>query len=241
MSDSENKNTEQNDNRQENQTETRKMRRRDMLKSLATIPVLGAFAYGTWKKKQYDDLLRKNIRNVTDLSATSPSIKEFKEVNPKLRIGIIGFGVRGEHLLRSAGFAHPDIIEGWKNAALNNSSDNRYQDYLAQDDLNLEVTGICDVYDIHAERALAASANKGKEGINGSFGKRAKKYTHYKDLIAADDVDAVIIGTPDHWHADMVIEAAKKGKHVYIEKGLTRTLDEAFRVREAVKNSNIVF
>jgi len=54
-------------------------------------------------------------------------------------------------------------------------------------------------------------------------------------------VDAVIIGTPDHWHAKISIEAAKHGKHVYVEKGLTRTLDEAFEIRKAVNESNIVF
>lgn len=241
MSDSNNIKKEQTNNNEQDNIDSRKMKRRDMIKGLATIPVVGALAYGSWKKKRYDELFRKNIRNVTDLSAASPQITEFGDVNPKLRIGIIGFGGRGEHLLRAAGFAHPGIVEGWKEAALNNSSDKRYQDYLAQDDLNLEVNGICDLYDVHAERALAASANKGREGLNGSFGKKAKNYTNYKDLIAADDIDAVIIGTPDHWHADIVVEAASKGKHVYVEKGLTRTLDEAFYVRDAVKNSDIVF
>ncbi len=217
------------------------MNRRDVLKGLATLPVVGALAYGAWKKKRYDDILRKNIRNVTDLSAASPDINTYDNTDPKLRIGIIGYGGRGAHLLRAAGFADPKLIDKWKESALTDSKDKRYEDYLAQDDLNLEVNGICDVYDIHAERAVAASANAGREGTSGNFGKKARRYKNYKDLLAADDIDAVIIGTPDHWHADMVIEAAKRGKHVYAEKGLTRTLDEAFRVRDSVKKSNIVF
>jgi predicted dehydrogenase len=231
-----------NDNKSENQdNKAPKMNRRDVLKGLATIPVVGALAYGSWKKRHYDELFKKNIRNVTDLSASSPDIKAYGNTEPRLRIGIIGFGGRGEHLLRAAGFAHPEIIEGWKEAALKNSSDQRYDDYLNQDDLNLEVNGICDLYDIHAERALAASANGGREGIGGSFGKTARRYRTYKELINADDIDAIIIGTPDHWHSEIVVEAARKGKHVYVEKGLTRTLEEAFQVRDAVNKSDIVF
>jgi predicted dehydrogenase len=82
--------------------------------------------------------------------------------------------------------------------------------------LNLEVTGICELFDVRAERALAASSNKGREGSSGSFKARAKRYTSYEKLIAADDIDAIIIGTPDHRHAEIVVEAAKKGKHVYV-------------------------
>ncbi|MFW5877897.1 MAG: gfo/Idh/MocA family oxidoreductase, partial [bacterium] len=205
MSDSSNNNKEKNKSEQPN-SDSGKMNRRDVIKSLATIPVVGALAYGTWKKKRYDELLKKNILNVTELSSTSPEISGYGNMDPKLRIGIIGFGIRGELLLRAAGFAHPDVIENWKDAALKNSSDKRYQDYLAQDDLNIEVNGICDLYDIHAERALRASANKGREGLKGSLGEKAKRYRNYKDLIAADDIDAIIIATPDHWHSEMIIE-----------------------------------
>ena len=60
----------------------------------------------------------------------------------------------------------------------------------------------------------------------------------YKELIAADDIDAVIIATPDHWHGPITIEAAKAGKHVYCEKPLTWTVEETYDVREAVKEKN---
>lgn len=68
-----------------------------------------------------------------------------------------------------------------------------------------------------------------------------KRYKNYKELLAADDIDAVIIATPDHWHGPMTIEAAKNGKHVYVEKPMTWTVEETFSVREAVKSSKIVF
>ncbi len=64
-----------------------------------------------------------------------------------------------------------------------NRDDKRYDDFLAQDDLNLVLNGVCDLFDVRAERAMAASANTGREGSDGKFGTRAKRYTHYKDLL----------------------------------------------------------
>jgi predicted dehydrogenase len=94
---------------------------------------------------------------------------------------------------------------------------------------------------VHAERAMAASANTGREGTGGTMGTPPRRYASYRDLLAADDIDAVIIAAPDHWHARMAIDAAKAGKHVYVEKGLTRTLDEVYAVRDAIKESGVVF
>lgn len=224
------------------------MNRRDVLKGLATVPIVGALAWGVWKKKKYDTQLRQNISGAVNISPGAPMVKEFTGKNPKLRIGIIGFGGRGEHLLRAAGFAHPEVIDNWKQAAIeaeknrdNYKPDTRYQDYLQQEDLNLEVTGVCDLFTVHAERGLLASSNIHREGSEGKFGKRAKVYNNYQEMLASPDIDAVIIGTPDHWHAPIVVEAARHGKHVYVEKGLTRTMEEAYQVRDAVKNSKIVF
>ena len=51
-------------------------------------------------------------------------------------------------------------------------------------------------------------------------------YLDYKELIQRDDIDGVIIATPDHWHAIMTINSIKSGKHVYCEKPLSHTIDE---------------
>jgi predicted dehydrogenase len=219
------------------------LHRRDVLKGLATIPVLGAFAYGAIKKWKHDRLVKHNIWDELGLSSESEvPVLHTASSGEKIRLGIIGYGIRGEQLLRAAGYAQPQVIDEWKEGAAKNSNNRRYTNFLEQGDLNVEITGICDIFDVHAKRALAASANKVKEGSSdGKPGKPAKRYKTYKELLAADDIDAVIIATPDHWHAQMTIEAARLGKHVYVEKGMTRTVEEAFLMKKAVEESGIIF
>lgn len=217
--------------------------RRDVLKGFATLPVLGAFGYGVFKKWNTDRLRRNTISQELGLSFSGKEDHhQFDSSTGKtIRLGIIGFGIRGKQLLRAAGFAQPDVIDKWKDGAERNSGDRRYADYLAQDDLNIVVTAVCDLFDVFAEEALLAAANINRVGKDGIMKPTAKRYRRYTDLIAADDVDAIIIATPDHWHARMAIDAAKAGKHVYVEKGLTRTADEVFALRQAIKESGITF
>ena len=216
--------------------------RRDMLKSLATVPVLGALAYGVYRKQQYKKFLRENILTETDMSHGTPSPVYFGNAKgDELRIGIIGYGIRGEQLMRALGFPHPETIDSWKQAAVENPQDKRYQFYMNQPDLNVVVKGVCDLFDVRAKRAMEAGANRNRQGTNGKMGKMPSIYRRYTDMLDASDIDAVIVATPDHWHARIAIDAAKRGKHVYLEKAMTRTVDETFQLRDAVKNSNIIF
>lgn len=66
-------------------------------------------------------------------------------------------------------------------------------------------------------------------------------YNDFRELIARDDIDAVCIATPDHWHAIPIIEACKAGKDVYCEKPLTLTIAEAKACIDAVRKHDRVF
>lgn len=62
----------------------------------------------------------------------------------------------------------------------------------------------------------------------------------YEDLLARDDVDAVVIATPDHWHARMAIDAMRAGKDVYLEKPMSRTIPEARAIAETARETKRV-
>ena len=59
----------------------------------------------------------------------------------------------------------------------------------------------------------------------------------YEDLLAREDVDAVVIATPDHWHARMAIDAMRAGKDVYLEKPMSRTIPEAKAIAETARDT----
>ncbi|MBA2114188.1 Gfo/Idh/MocA family protein [Bremerella alba] len=78
------------------------------------------------------------------------------------------------------------------------------------------------------------------EKANSDFGGKSALMEDYRDLLARDDVDVVMIGTPDHWHTKMVIDACRAGKDVYCEKPLTLTIDEGKKLREIVQETGRV-
>ena len=84
------------------------------------------------------------------------------------------------------------------------------------------VAAVCDVYGPHAARAQKAVGN-------------CDVYTDFRRIIDRTDIDAVMTGTPDHWHALITILACKSGKDVYCEKPLCRTLTEGRRMVEAAR------
>jgi len=86
-----------------------------------------------------------------------------------------------------------------------------------------DIVAICDV-----DRQIAEKAKS-------QFGGKADLYENYRDLLARPDVDVVTIGAPDHWHAQMLIDACHAGKDVYCEKPLTLTVAEGQRVIEVVE------
>jgi len=68
-----------------------------------------------------------------------------------------------------------------------------------------------------------------------------KTYKDYREILDRKDIDAVVIATPDHWHAIMAIDACNAGKDIYQEKPITFTIKESIKVAEAVRKNNVIF
>lgn len=85
-----------------------------------------------------------------------------------------------------------------------------------------DIVAVCDVDKNIRDTAKAA------------FGSTPRDFENYQDLLARPDVDVVTIGTPDHWHTKMIMDACRAGKDVYCEKPLTLTIDEGKRLRDVV-------
>lgn len=100
---------------------------------------------------------------------------------------------------------------------------------------DVEVVAVCDVNDLFCEQALREIAEAGQSP-------KPDTYRDYTKILERDDVHAVVIATPEHWHAQMAIDAVHAGKDVYCEKPMTLTLPEALAVREAVHaNPGVIF
>ncbi len=65
-------------------------------------------------------------------------------------------------------------------------------------------------------------------------------YENYHDLLAREDVDAVVIATPDHWHAIQTLDTVRAGKDIYLEKPVTFTIGEGIEIVKAVRENNLV-
>ena len=84
--------------------------------------------------------------------------------------------------------------------------------------------------------------------VNGQYTKTTGKpydgvtgYAHYRELLANKDVDAVVISTPDHWHALIAIDAVRAGKDVYLQKPASLTIAEGRALSNAVHRSGRIF
>lgn len=96
-----------------------------------------------------------------------------------------------------------------------------------------QLVAVCDVDKTRRESEQAR--------VNAHYGKDiCKAYNDYRDVLAREDIDVVVIATPDHWHAQITIDAARAGKHIYCEKPLTHDIEEAIRVMDEVKKSGVI-
>ncbi|MCP4641203.1 MAG: Gfo/Idh/MocA family oxidoreductase [bacterium] len=111
--------------------------------------------------------------------------------------------------------------------------------YLGRDEV--QVLGVCDVW--------RGKRDKAKKRVNAYYADRAgtgqftscEAYRDFRDMIARDDIDAVLMALPFHWHANAATLAAKAGKDVYSEKPVALTIREGRTLVETVKRYGRVY
>ncbi|HIJ73663.1 MAG TPA: Gfo/Idh/MocA family oxidoreductase, partial [Candidatus Hydrogenedentes bacterium] len=91
----------------------------------------------------------------------------------------------------------------------------------------VHVAGVCDVYAPRLERAKAMA-------------RAAFAYRDWQELVDLEDIDAIVIATPNHWHAPMTVAALETGKDVYCETPMARTVPEALAVRDCARRTGRV-
>ena len=151
-------------------------------------------------------------------AATTVSARTGARAAEKIRVGFIGVGNRGTQLLPG---------------------------FLAQNDC--QVAALCDVYEPYLARDRAQVDPEILRSVEGHAPKMGERFetpvARYKDfrrLLEQKDIDAVVIATPDHWHAIQTIMALEAGKDVYVEKPLTVTIPEGRKMVEAQRRSGRV-
>ena len=146
-------------------------------------------------------------------------VKAAFQAKKKIRVGFIGVGNRGSQLLG----------------------------FFRQNE-DVEVAALCDVYEPYRQRdhskvdPLMLEKLGGRiPELNEKFDNDVPRYSDFRDVLAQKDIDAVVVATPDHWHAIQTIEALRAGKDVYVEKPLTITVKEGrAMVEEAKKTDRVV-
>lgn len=134
-----------------------------------------------------------------------------RPANERLTLGFIGMGVMNRGHL------------GW---------------FLNQKDV--QVVAVCDVAAERRDHAKQMVEKKYGEGKKAEY-KGCDAYTDFRKIIERQDVDAVVIATPDHWHAIPCVLAAQAKKDIYCEKPLTHNIAEGRRIANAVAVHSVVF
>jgi predicted dehydrogenase len=101
-----------------------------------------------------------------------------------------------------------------------------------QKDPALRIGAICDVYEPNLEKAVSTAAKAQPAA--------PVAYRNYKQLLADKNIQGVLIATPEHWHAQMVLDALAAGKDVYVEKPLCQTPEQGIQLVEAEKKTKSI-
>jgi len=147
----------------------------------------------------------------------------------KTALGAAAFTILPRHVLGGNGFLAPSdkINLGYIGVG-------KQVPTLLHGLMNLPETMVIAAADVDSTKLnhFLAEANK----LNAAkSGHQVEGYKNYRDLLARKDIDAVVIASPDHWHAMHVVDAAKAGKDIYCEKPLALTIDEGRAMVDAVR------
>lgn len=155
----------------------------------------------------------------TTLSTTSPAQDATKRPAPsdRIRIGVVGLGSRGFNLL---------------------------EELLKLEDVDVAV--VCDVDRLHyRDRAWGKGPAFGREAaqklLENKGRPKPESETDFREVCRRDDLDAIVVATPDHWHALCTLTAIRSGKDVYCEKPVTHWFHEGLEVCREVKQRHAVF
>jgi predicted dehydrogenase len=106
---------------------------------------------------------------------------------------------------------------------------------------DVQLLAMCDVREEVRNKTKKQVEDRYAEVFDSSSYSGCATYLDFQELLQREDLDAVLIATPEHWHAVMSIEAAKAGKDIYCEKPLSHTIKEARAMVEAVRRYSRVF
>lgn len=112
---------------------------------------------------------------------------------------------------------------------------------------DVQGVAVADCHKVHFgrnefDKGRKYGAEGGKEAVDNKYGnKDCKAYTDYRELVARDDIDAVMVATPDHWHGIITLDALRSGKDVYCEKPVTHFFAEGQAIYKTVADKERIF
>lgn len=167
------------------------------------------------------EFLKTSVLTGAATAAMSMNAASYAQVNgANGRIGVAFLGVGGRCQ------QHIDVILALQRANAN----------------NVRPVGVCDVWDGDPQlgRGLGRGLYPSAERCGLRRDDRERVTKDYRRLLDLRETDVVCVATPDHWHAKMCIDAAAAGKHIYCEKPMTKTIEEANLVVDAARRHNVV-
>ncbi len=160
---------------------------------------------------------RRFVKSMAAASIAGPAIVSLARAgetaaNDRINLAVIGNGMMGR-------------------GHLNN--------FLGYDDV--QVVAICDVVRERLEHGLKTVEDRYAKKKERASYKGCDGYKDFRDVLARKDIDAVLIATPDHWHATQAAMAAAAKKDIYCEKPLTQNIVEGRQLVEAIRRNQVIF